>query len=101
MNVFHEDDCNCPYYFVKKSNKKKIQFSVNAANLVKLSNNGRSSMSKPVANAANMSGCPTPMVNLRVKIKRENDSELASLHTLLDTGASIDFVDEKFVRKHK
>ena len=83
---------------MRKSNKKKLHFSVNAENMVKLSNYGRISMSKP---AANMSGCPAPVVNLRVKLKRDNESELATLCTLPDTGASIDCVDEKFVKKHK
>lgn len=41
------------------------------------------------------------MVNLRVKIKRENDSELGTQFTLPDTGANIDCMDEKFVRKYK
>ena len=58
-------------------------------------------MSKPAANSANMSGCPTPMVNLRVKIQKNNDSELATLHALPDTGASIDCIEEKFFKKHK
>ena len=68
--------------------------------MIRQSNNTKCSISKPAANAA-MSGCPTPMVNLRVKIKKDNDNELATLHALLDTGASIDCVEEKFVRKHK
>ena len=54
-----------------------------------MSNNGRSSVSKPAANTADMTGCSTPIVNLRVKIKRDNDSELASLCALPDTGARI------------
>ena len=56
-------------------------------------------MSRPAANAA-MSGCPTPMVNLKIKVKKGKDNELATLHALSDTGASIDCVEERFVRKH-
>ena len=49
-------------------------------------------MSKLAANAA-MSGCPTQMVNLRVKIKKDNDNELATIQALPNTGASIDCVE--------
>ena len=47
-----------------------------------------------------MSGCPTPIVNLRVKIRKNNFNELATLRALPDTGASIDCAEEKFVKKH-
>ena len=69
--------------------------------MIRQSNNTKCSMSKPAANTANMSGCPNPMVNLRVKMQKNNESELATLCALPDTGASIDCEDEKFVRKHK
>ena len=49
-NVIHESDCGCPYCFVRKSNKKKLYFSVNAANMIKQSNNTKCSMSRPAAN---------------------------------------------------
>ena len=73
-------------------------FSVNTANMIRQSNNTKYSMSKPAANLANMSGCPTPMVNLRVKITKNDDSELATLCALPDTGASIDCVEENLSR---
>ena len=73
---------------------------MNAANMIKQSNNTKCSMSRPAANSANMSGCPTPMVNLRVNIEKNNDRELATLRALPDTGVSIDCVEEKFVTKH-
>ena len=69
--------------------------------MIRLSNKTKCSMSKPKANSVNMSGCPTAMVNLRVKIQKNNDSEIATLCALPDTGASINSVDEKFVKKHK
>ena len=47
-----------------------------------------------------MSGCPTPMVNLKIKVKKAKDNELATLCALPDMGASIDCVEERFVRKH-
>ena len=74
---------------------------MNTANMIRQSNNTKCSMSKPAANSANMSGCPTPIMNLRVKIEKNNDSDLATLGALLDTGAIIDCVEEKFVKKHK
>ena len=69
--------------------------------MIKQSNNTKCSMSKPAANSANMSGCPTRTVNLRVKIEKNNDSELATLCALPDTGSSIDSIEEKLVKKHK
>ena len=56
-------------------------------------------MSRPAANAA-MSGCPTPLINLRVKIKKNYINELATLHALPKIGASINCIEEKFVKKH-
>ena len=56
-------------------------------------------MSRPAANAA-MSGCPTPVVNLRVKIKKNDNDELATLRALPDMGVSINCMEEKFVKKH-
>ena len=47
-----------------------------------------------------MSDYPTPLVNLRVKIKKNNFNKLATLCALPDTGASINCVEEKFVKKH-
>ena len=72
---------------------------MNAAIMVKQSGNTKCSMSRPAANAA-MSDCPTPIMNLKMKINKGRDNELATLHALLDTGASIDCVEERFVRKH-
>ena len=40
------------------------------------------------------------MVNLKIKVKKAKDNELATLRALKDTGASIDCVEERFVRKH-
>ena len=56
-------------------------------------------MSKPAVNTA-ISGCPTPMVNLKLKIKKNNEDKLATLCALPDTGASVDCIEENFAKKH-
>ena len=56
-------------------------------------------MSRSAANAA-MSGYLTPLVNLRGKIKKNDFKDQATLHVLPDTGANINCVEEKFVKKH-
>ena len=70
-NVIHEHDSSCPHCFLRKSNTKKLYFSVNTANMIRQSNNTKYLMSKPAANSANMSGCLMPMMNLRVKIQKK------------------------------
>ena len=90
----HEGDCTCPYCFVRKSNKKKLYFSVNPAQ-----RNTKCPISRPLANAA-MLGYPTPLINLRVKKKKKYFNKLATLCALPDTGASIDCIEDKFVKKH-
>ena len=40
---------------------------------------------------------PYPNGEFKVKIKKNDDNELAILQALPDTGASIDCVEEKFV----
>ena len=56
-------------------------------------------MSRPAANAA-ISDCPTPMVNLKIKVKNNQDEKLTTLHALPDTGASINCIEESFAKKH-
>ena len=40
-NVFHEEDCYCPYCYIRSNNKKNLQFSVNAANMIKIPINSK------------------------------------------------------------
>ena len=56
-------------------------------------------MSRPAANAA-ISGCPTPMVNLKIKVKNNQEERLAMLWAQADTGASVDCIEENFAKKH-
>ena len=63
---------------------------------MKISTNGKNRVSRPVANA-NVPGCPTPIINLRVKT---SNKILSILRDLPNTGASIDCVDARFVKKH-
>merc|ERR1711867_333046 len=82
-----------PIAIYKKSNRKKLYFSVNAANLVKQSTNTKCSMSRPAANAA-ISGMSMPMVNLKIKVKNNQGGNLATLCAFPDTGASVDCIKE-------
>ena len=43
--VIHEEDCTCPYCYIRKSSKKKMSFTVNTANMVRQTTNVKSSMS--------------------------------------------------------
>ena len=61
--------------------------------MIRQSNNTKCSMSKPAANVA-MSGCPTPMVNLKIKVKKNNVDKLPTLHALPDC------IEENFAKKH-
>ena len=63
--LVHEENCSCPYCYVRIRSKKKLQFSTNAAS-IKTPTNGKNSVSRPVASAV-VPGSPTPMINLRVK----------------------------------
>ena len=73
---------------------------VNAANMVRQTTNAKCSMSRPAANSAAIAGCPTPMVNLKIKTKKNQEERLATLRALPDTGASVDCIEENFARKH-
>ena len=55
---------------------------------------------KTSTNAA-LSGCPTPMVNLKIKVKNNQEEKLATLRALPDIGASVDCIEESFAKKHK
>ena len=41
-----------------------------------------------------------PMVNLKVKAKKNQEEYLATLRALPDTGASVDCIEESFAKKH-
>ena len=58
--------------------------------------NSKNSVSLPIS-YADVPGSPTPLINLKVKT---NNKTLLTLRSLPDTGASIDCVDAKFVKKH-
>ena len=77
-----------------------MHFMVNAANMVKQTRNTKCSMSRPAANSAAIQGCPTPMVNLKIKIKKNQEEKLATLRALSDIGASVDCIDKNFAKKH-
>ena len=77
-----------------------MSFFVNAANMVRQNTNAKCSMSRPAANSAGVATCPTPMVNLKVKAKKNQEEYLATLRALPDTGTSVDCIEESFVKKH-
>ena len=97
--VIHEEDCTCPYCYVRNSSKKqKLSFSINAAQMVKTFRNTKCSSSRPAACSAEISAIPTPMVNLKMKAKKNQDNYLATIRALPDTGASIDCIEENSQR---
>ena len=77
-----------------------MSFSVNAANMVRQNTNAKCSMSRPAACSAGVAACPTPMVNLKVKAKKNQEEYLATLRALPDTGTSVDCIEESFAKKH-
>ena len=77
-----------------------MHFMVNAVNMVKQTRNTKCSMSRPAANSAAIAGCPTPMVNLKIKIKKNQEEKLATLRALPDMEASVDCIKENFAKKH-
>ena len=77
-----------------------MSFSVNAENMVRQNTNAKCSMSRPAANSAGVAACLTPMVNLKVKAKKNQEEYLATLRALPDTGASVDCIEESFTKKH-
>merc|ERR1712240_107876 len=99
--VIHEENCDCPYCYVRTSSKKqKLSFSINAAQMVRMFRNTKCSSSRPAAYSAEISAIPTPMVNLKKKAMKNNDNYLATIRALSDTGASIDCVEESYAKKH-
>merc|ERR1712240_971594 len=61
--VIHEENCDCPYCYVRKSSKKqKMSFSINAASMMTTSRNTKCSSSRPAACSADISAIPPPMV---------------------------------------
>ena len=68
--------------------------------MVKTYRNTKCSSSRPAACSAELSAIPTPMVNLKMKAKKNQDNYLATIRTLPDTGASIDCIEETFTKKH-
>ena len=75
-------------------------FSINTANIVRQNTNAKCSMSRPAACSAGVAACPTPMVNLKVKAKKNQKEYLATLRALPDTGISVDCIEESFAKKH-
>ena len=57
-------------------------------------------MSRLAANSTAIAGAPTPMVNLKVKTKKNQEENLVTLRALPDTGASVDCIKENFAKKH-
>merc|ERR1712240_754549 len=99
--VIHEENCDCPYCYVRKSSKKqKMSFSINAASMMTTSRNTKCSSSRPAACSADISAIPTPMVNLKLKAHRHGENYLATIGALPDTGASINCVEESYARRH-
>merc|ERR1712240_125592 len=99
--VIHEENYDCPYCYVRNSTKKqKFSFAINAAQMVRTSRNTKCSSSRPAACPAEISAIPTPIVNLKMKAKKNNDNYLATIRALPDTGASINCVEESYAKKH-
>ena len=98
--VIHKEDCTCPYCYIRKSSKKKMSFSINAAQMVRQNRNTKCSTSRPAACSAEISAIPTPMVNLKMKAMKNQESYLATIRALPDTGASVDCIEENFAKKH-
>ena len=63
---------------------------------MKLPINGKNGVFRPIS-VVNIPGCPSLMINLKVKT---NKNELSTLWTLPDTGVSNECIDTKFVQKN-
>ena len=57
-------------------------------------------MSRPAVCSAEVTACPTPMVNIKLKAKKNQEDYLATIRALPDTGASVDCIEESFTKKH-
>ena len=68
--------------------------------MVKTFRNTKCSSSRPAACSAEISAIPTPMVNLKMKAKKNQDNYSATIRALPDTGASINCVEESYAKKH-
>ena len=68
--------------------------------MVKTYRNTKCSSSRPAACSAELSAIPMPMVNLKMKAKKNQDNYLATIRALPDTGASVDCIEETFAKKH-
>ena len=60
--LVNEENCSCPYCYVRSRNKNKLHFSASAAS-IKMPTNGKNSVSRPVA-SEDVPGSPKPMTNL-------------------------------------
>merc|ERR1712120_18596 len=98
--IVHEEECDCPYCYVRRSSKKRMTFSLNAASMMKIPRNTKCSPSRPTACLADISAIPTPMINLKMKAHKDGENYMATIRALPDTGASIDCVEESYARKH-
>ena len=87
--VIHEEDCEYPFCYIKNRKKKKLSFSINAAQITRTVRNTKCSSSRPAACSAEITAIPTPMVNLKMKASRNRNSYLANIHALLDTGCRL------------
>ena len=86
--VIHKEDCTCPYCYIQKSSKNKMSFSVNTANMVRQNTNAKCLMSRPAACSAKVATCPTPIVNLKVKAKKNQEEYLDNGRSTINTKKS-------------
>ena len=77
-----------------------MSFFVNAANMVRQNRNTKCSMSRPAACSAEVAACPMPMVNIKLKAKKNQEEYLATRRALPDTGTSVECIEENFTKKH-
>ena len=77
-----------------------MSFSVHAVKMVRQNRYTKCSMSRPAACSGEVASCPTPMVNIKLKAKKNQEDYLATIRALPDTGASVDCIEENFAEKH-
>ena len=84
------EGCGCPYCVIQAREgtlRKKLTFSAMYAG--------------PACNSGEIVGCPTPLVNLRVCVRKKgNHNRLVNIRALPDTGASVDCITEKFAKQN-
>ena len=68
--------------------------------MVRQNINTKCSMSRLAVCSAEVAACLTPMVNIKIKAKKNQEDYLATIRALPDTGASVDCIKESFAKKH-